>query len=133
VVIIVQNDVGYICDCAGIVCSAINIVDRDHIGEGACGDVIELHPLDVNEAASGAAVNEGLCSLLDRSIHRLDLYIHCEGHRSRTCCYNVFDGEPTLPGWKATASVWNGGMGGGLHDFSTFCDACMRFYEGIYL
>jgi hypothetical protein len=29
-----------------------------------------------------------------------------------------------LPGWKATTSIWIGGMGGGLHDFSTFCDTC---------
>jgi hypothetical protein len=28
---------------------------------------------------------------LDCSIRRLDLYIHGEGHRSRTCCYDIFD------------------------------------------
>jgi hypothetical protein len=92
VVLIAQDDIGYVCDCAGVVCGAIDIVDRDRIGEGACGDVIELRLLDVNKAASGAAVNEGLCASLDRGIRRLDLYIHCERHWSRTCCYDIFDG-----------------------------------------
>jgi hypothetical protein len=92
VVLIAQDDVGYVCDCAGIICGAVNIVDRDRIGEEMCGDVIELCPLDVNEAASGAAVNEGLCASLDRGICRLNLYIHHEGHQFRTCCYNIFDG-----------------------------------------
>jgi hypothetical protein len=31
------------------------------------------------------------CASLDRGIRRLDLYIHREGHRPRTCCYNIFD------------------------------------------
>jgi hypothetical protein len=61
-------------------------------GEGACGDVIELRPLNVNEATSSTAVNEGLCASLDRGIRRLNLYIHCEGHQSWACCYNKFDG-----------------------------------------
>jgi hypothetical protein len=92
VVLIAQDNVSYVCDCTGIVCGAVDIVDRDRISEGACGDGIELRPLDVDEAASGAAVNEGLCASLDRGIRRLDLYIHCKGHRSRTCCYDIFDG-----------------------------------------
>jgi hypothetical protein len=91
VVLIVQDHIGYVCDCVSIVCGAVNIVDRDRISERACGDVIELHPLNVNEAARGAAVNEGLCVSLDRSVRRLDLYIHCEGHWSRTRCDDIFD------------------------------------------
>jgi hypothetical protein len=54
----------------------VDIVDRDWPGKGACGDVIELRPLDVNEASSSTAVNEGLCASLDRGIRRLNLYIH---------------------------------------------------------
>jgi hypothetical protein len=49
--------------------SAVDIVDRYQLGKGVCGDVIELHPLDVNEAASSTAVNEGLCASLDCSVH----------------------------------------------------------------
>jgi hypothetical protein len=30
--------------------------------------------------------------LLDHSIHQLNLHVHHEGHQSRTCCYNIFDG-----------------------------------------
>jgi hypothetical protein len=41
----VQDDIGYVCDCAGVVCGAVDIVDRDQVGEGTCGDVIELRPL----------------------------------------------------------------------------------------
>jgi hypothetical protein len=37
-------------------------------------------------------VNEGLCVSLDRGICRLNLYIHCKGHRSRARCDDVFDG-----------------------------------------
>jgi hypothetical protein len=66
VVLIVQDNVGYVCDCAGVICGAIDIVDRDRISEGVRGDVIELRPLDVDEAASGTAVNEGLYASLDR-------------------------------------------------------------------
>jgi hypothetical protein len=51
VVLIVEYDIGYVCDCSGVVCGAVNIVDRDWLGKGACGDIIELCPLDVNEAA----------------------------------------------------------------------------------
>jgi hypothetical protein len=64
----VLNDIGYVCDHAGVICSAVDIVDRDQLGEGACGDVIELCPLDVNEAASSTTVNEGLCPSLDRGV-----------------------------------------------------------------
>jgi ferredoxin-like protein FixX len=88
----VQDDVSYVCDCAGVICSAVDIVDRYRLGEGTCGDLIDLCPLDVYEAASGTAVNESLCASLDCGICRLDLYIHCEEHWSRTCCYNIFDG-----------------------------------------
>jgi hypothetical protein len=91
VVLVAQNNVSYVCDCTGIICSAIDIVDRDRLGEGTCGDVIKLCPLNVNEAASSTTVNEGLRALLDHSIRGLNLYIHCEGHWSRTCCYNIFD------------------------------------------
>jgi hypothetical protein len=90
--LIVQDDIGYVCDHTGVVCGAVDIVDRDQVGEGACGDVIELRPLNVNEATSGATVNEGLCTSLDRSVRRLNLYIHCEGHRSWAHCDDVFDG-----------------------------------------
>jgi hypothetical protein len=62
--LIAQDDIGYVRDYAGIVCGAVDIVDRDQVGEGTCGDVIELRPLNVNEATSGAAVNEGLCASL---------------------------------------------------------------------
>jgi hypothetical protein len=48
-----------------------------------CGDVIELCPLDVNEAASSTAVNEGLCASLDHGIHLLNLYLYHEGHQSQ--------------------------------------------------
>jgi hypothetical protein len=30
--------------------------------------------------------------LFDCGVRRLDLYIHCEGHQSRTRCYDIFDG-----------------------------------------
>jgi hypothetical protein len=52
-------------------------MDRGRVGEDrgsketdgcpltVCGDVIELHPLNVDEAASSTAVNEGLCAPLD--------------------------------------------------------------------
>jgi hypothetical protein len=89
--LIVQDDVGYVHDCTGVICGAVDIVDRDRVGEGACGDVIELRPLDVNEATSSTAVNEGLCASLDHGIRQLNLYIHCEGHRSRTRCDDIFD------------------------------------------
>jgi hypothetical protein len=92
VVLIAQDHVGYVCDCTGVVCGAVDIVDRDWVGEGVCGDIIELRPLNVNEATSGAAVNEGLCASLDCSVRRLNLYIHCEGHRSQARCDDVFDG-----------------------------------------
>jgi hypothetical protein len=68
VVLIAQDDISYVCDCAGVVCSAIDIVDRDRLGEGACGDVIELCLLNVYEAASSTTVNEGLCASLDRGV-----------------------------------------------------------------
>jgi hypothetical protein len=38
-----------------------------------------------------------------------------------------------LPGWKVTVLVWNGGMGGCLHDFCTIYNTYKRFYWGIYL
>jgi hypothetical protein len=66
--LIAQDDVGYVCDCAGVICSAIDIVNWDWVGEGTCGDVIELCSLDVDEASSSTAVNEGLCALFDHSI-----------------------------------------------------------------
>jgi hypothetical protein len=68
VVLIVQNDINYVRDCAGIICGAIDIVDRDRLGEGMCGDVIELCPLDINQASSSTTVNEGLCALFDRGV-----------------------------------------------------------------
>jgi hypothetical protein len=68
VVLIAYNNIGYVCDYASIICSAVDIVDRDQLGEGMCWDVIELRPLNVNEAASGTAVNEGLCASFDRSV-----------------------------------------------------------------
>jgi hypothetical protein len=68
VVLIAWYDVGYVCDSAGFIGSAIDIVDRDWLSEGTYGDVIELRLLDVNEAASSAAVNEGLCASLDCGI-----------------------------------------------------------------
>jgi hypothetical protein len=49
-------------------CGAIDIVDQNLVGEWVCGDVIELHPLYVDEAASSTAINEGLCASLDRGI-----------------------------------------------------------------
>jgi hypothetical protein len=51
VVLIAQDNIGDVCDCASVVCGAVDIVDRDRISEGTCGDVIELRPLDVDEAA----------------------------------------------------------------------------------
>jgi hypothetical protein len=89
--LIAQDDIGYVRDRTGIICGAVDIVDWDRVGEGACGDVIELRSLNVNEATSGAAVNEGLCASLDRSVRRLNLYIHCEGHRSWARYDDVFD------------------------------------------
>jgi hypothetical protein len=68
VVLIVQDNVGYVCDCTGIICGAVDIVDRDRISKGACGDVIELCPLNIDEAASGTPVNEGLCVSFDHSV-----------------------------------------------------------------
>jgi hypothetical protein len=65
-ILIAQNDVGYVRNHAGIVCGAVDVVDRDWLSEGAHGDVIKLCPLDVNETTSGAAVNEGLSALSDR-------------------------------------------------------------------
>jgi hypothetical protein len=38
------------------------------LGEGACGDVIEFCPLNVNEAASSTTVNEGLCASLHHGV-----------------------------------------------------------------
>jgi hypothetical protein len=67
-ILIVQNDIGYVCDCAGIICGAINIVDRDRLSEETHRDIIKLHPLDVNETASGAAVDEGLSASSDRGV-----------------------------------------------------------------
>jgi hypothetical protein len=67
-VLIVQDDIGYVYDCAGVVCSAVDIVDRDRLGEGTCGDVIDLRPLNINEASSSTAVNEGLCASFDRGV-----------------------------------------------------------------
>jgi hypothetical protein len=91
VVLIAQDHVGYVCDCASVVCGAVDIVDQDWISEGACGDIIELRPLNVDAAARGAAINEGLCASLDCGVRRLDLYIHCEGHRFRTRCNDIFN------------------------------------------
>jgi hypothetical protein len=59
--LIAQDDIGYVCDCTSVICSAVDIVDRDWVGEGMCGDVIELCPLNVYEAAGGTAVNEAVC------------------------------------------------------------------------
>jgi hypothetical protein len=67
-VLIAQNDVGYICNHACIICGAVDVVDGHRLSEGAYGDVIKLRPLDVNEAASGTAVNEGLSASSDHSI-----------------------------------------------------------------
>jgi hypothetical protein len=47
---------------------AVDIVDRDRLGEQAHGDILELRPVDVYEAAGGTAVNEGLGASLDRSV-----------------------------------------------------------------
>jgi hypothetical protein len=69
VVLIVQNDVGYVCNHACVICGAIDIVDGDQLSEGACGDIIKLHPLDVNEVTSGTAVKEGLSASSDHGIH----------------------------------------------------------------
>jgi hypothetical protein len=38
-----------------------------------------------------------------------------------------------LPGWKATASIWIGGMGDSLYNFHTFNFTNFRFYYGVYL
>jgi hypothetical protein len=61
------------------------------LGEGTCGDVIELCPLNVNEATSSTAVNEGLCASLYHGIRRLNLYIHGKGHRSQARRDDIFD------------------------------------------
>jgi hypothetical protein len=68
VFLIVQNDVGYVRNHACVICGAIDVVDGDRLTEGACGDVIKLCPLDVNEATSGATVNEGLSASSDHGI-----------------------------------------------------------------
>jgi hypothetical protein len=68
-VLIAQNDVGYVRNHACVICGAIYVVDMDWLSEGACGDIIKLRPLDVNEAASGATVNEGLSASSDHGIH----------------------------------------------------------------
>jgi hypothetical protein len=68
VVLIAQNDVSYVYNHACVICGAINIVDGDWLSEGAHGDIIQLCLLDVNEATSGATVNEGLSASSDRSI-----------------------------------------------------------------
>jgi hypothetical protein len=68
VVLIAQDDISYVCDCTGVLCGAVNIVDRDRVGEGTCGDVIELRPLDIYEASSSTTVNEGLCASFDRGV-----------------------------------------------------------------
>jgi hypothetical protein len=69
VVLIAQNDISYIHNHALVICSAIDIVDGDWLSEGACGDVIELCPLDVNETSSGTTVNEGLSASSGHGIH----------------------------------------------------------------
>jgi hypothetical protein len=67
-VLIVQNDIGYVRNHACVICGAVDIVDGDRLSEGAHGDIIKLRPLDVDETASGAAVNEGLSASSDRGI-----------------------------------------------------------------
>jgi hypothetical protein len=68
-ILIVQNDVGYVCDCAGVICGAVDVVDGDWLSEGARGDVIKFCPLDVDEAASRATVNEGLSVSSNHCVH----------------------------------------------------------------
>jgi hypothetical protein len=68
VVLIAENDVSYVHNHACIICGVVDIVDGDWLSEGARGDVIELRPLNANEATSGAAVNVGLSASSDRGI-----------------------------------------------------------------
>jgi hypothetical protein len=68
VFLIVQNDVGYVCNYPCVICGAIDIVDGDQLSEATRGDAIKLCPLDVNEATSGATVNEGLSASSDCAI-----------------------------------------------------------------
>jgi hypothetical protein len=56
--------------------SAMDIVDWDRLGEGTCGDAVELCPLNFNEAACSATVNETLCASFDCGVCGLDLHIH---------------------------------------------------------
>jgi hypothetical protein len=53
---------------ASFICSAVDIIDRDQLCEGARRDIVEFCPLNVYKTACSATVNEGLRASSDRHV-----------------------------------------------------------------
>jgi hypothetical protein len=71
-----QTDVPlhYVCDCAGIVCSAIDIVDRDRLGEGTCGDVVELaHSMSMKQPIAPQSIRACVHCLIVVSVDSISM------------------------------------------------------------
>jgi hypothetical protein len=77
---IVEDQVSDFNDHASLICCAIDIVDKDWIGEQACRDVIQPCPFNVDEVADCTTVNEGLGASLDCCICQFDLYVNGKRH-----------------------------------------------------
>jgi hypothetical protein len=43
-------------------CSAVDVIDRDQVCEGAHRDIVEFCPLNVYKTSCSTAVDEGLCA-----------------------------------------------------------------------
>jgi hypothetical protein len=75
VAVIAQDHIWNLDNYTCLIRCTINIIDWDQNSEGASGDIIWLHPFNIDETASCTTVDEGLCASPDCCVCWFDLYV----------------------------------------------------------
>jgi hypothetical protein len=65
-------------DHPSLICCAVNIVHWNQIGQGACRDIVEPHPFNVDKATCLSAVYKGLGASLHGCVHHFNLHVDAE-------------------------------------------------------